>query len=159
MIRNILNLIPHYTVCREGGIPYMTRYYLLGGPRRKAKWFPFNLYLHCFHTSDEPVPHNHPWKKAWSLILRGEYLEFRPATGNYVKDYIEQLPRVKEFRPGMVNSLEADDFHFVELITDEVWTLFLSGPRVQRWGFNTEHGFMDSEEYIKTKPGAKTTRM
>lgn len=67
--------------------------------------------------------------------------------------------RVKEFRPGMINSLKADDFHWVELITDEVWTLFLSGKRVQTWGFMTDKGFVDYQTYIASKPGAKTTRM
>src|SRR5689334_601200 len=109
MIRSLLNLLPHDTIRREGGIPYMTRYYLLGGPRRKAKWFPFNIYLHCFHSSDDPVPHNHPWKKAFSYILRGEYREFRPAGSYY---------NVRHFSPGMINTLNAEDYHWVELITD-----------------------------------------
>ncbi len=74
----LLSFLPHIVIERPKGVPYLTRYYLLGGPRYGLrKWFPFNAYLHQFHSSDAPVPHNHPWAWAKSLILRGAYLEHR----------------------------------------------------------------------------------
>jgi len=126
MLRKILNLLPHYTICREAGVPYMTRYYLLGGRRTGWRRFlPFNLFLHCFHASDENMLHNHPWSWAMSLILWGTYDE-------------ERLHRWKRFGPGSINRIRALDFHRVVLVTEEVWTLFLAGRREGRpeeWSF------------------------
>jgi len=139
----LLDTIPHVTICREGGIPYLTRWYLLGQDRENRKW-PVNLYLHCFHSSDESIPHNHPWRFAISLILKGRYLEFRNGV-------------CRVFRAGNINFIRRDDYHYVKL-GKPVWTLFLAGPRVGRWGFKPETGYEDFESYIARKPGAKGTR-
>lgn len=131
---------PHVDIYREPGVLYLRRYYLLGGPRLGPQpwWRRWNLYLHCFFTSDEPTPHNHPWG-GYSLILRGSYWEYR-------------LPgRGKRFRPGDVNYIAPDTFHYVTLLTDRVWTLFLSGPRTQDWGFMTDHGYVDWYTYTNGK--------
>ena len=119
-------------ITRNDGRPYMTRFYLLGGPRSmRHGWFQnFNLFLHCFHSSDdEGELHNHPWVWAASLILWGVYREERP--NGYLL-----------FWPGLVNVIKADDYHRVDLRTDRVWSLFLAGPRIDRpWGFiNRETG-------------------
>lgn len=159
----LLHFIPHYTIYRSAGVPYLTRYYLLGGPRtqnnpdgtpltrmqRLRNRLPWNPFLHCFHSSDEPIPHNHPWAGI-SIILRGSYLEWRPS------EFHPELGLCdgRALRPGDVNRLEADTFHWVELQTPEVWTLFFAGPRMQEWGFQTSEGFVEWREYKKRRPGA-----
>jgi hypothetical protein len=132
MIRELLALLPHRTIYRNGE-KYLTRYYLLGGKRRGwRKLLPFNLYIHCFHASDEQPAHNHPWSWSRSLILRGSYREAR---------VIGQLQGGGEvvlhhtYGVGQVNCINADTWHYVTLQTPEVWTLFFAGPRVQCWGF------------------------
>jgi len=144
MIRWLLNFLPHRTIMR-GEERYLTRWYLLGAPRTdkqgKAKrhWLPFNLFLHCFHASDEPPAHNHPWDWARSLILKGAYDEVRlvpveqdspPWTGQVYRRY----------RPGSINRIDHDTFHYVTLLTPEVWTLFCVGRNVSGWGFITPEG-------------------
>lgn len=156
----LLDKIPHVTIRREGGVAYMTRYYLLGGPaytEDSKSWIhrlmPFNIFLHCFHASDEATPHNHPWKWAVSFICAGRYREFRPTVlptdGN---------ENVRDFKPGDINIIRAGDFHHVELLTDRVWTLFIHGKRIQHWGFFTDdNGFEPWEKFIARKPGSTTT--
>lgn len=139
----LLDTIPHETKYRKDRIPYMTRWYLLGR-RNKTSRLPFNLYLHCFHSSDDSIPHNHPFKWSWSLILKGRYLEFRDGV-------------CRVFSAGNLNYIRRDDYHYVKL-GKPVWTLFLAGPRVGRWGFKPDTGYEDSGSYIARKPGAKGTR-
>lgn len=138
----LLDNIPHTTMCREGAIPYLTRWYLLG-KRKLGSRRPFNLYLHCFHSSDESTPHNHPFSWSASLILKGTYLEFRDGVCRWL-------------RPGNINIIKRDDYHYVKL-AHPVWTLFLAGPRVGGWGFQTQDGYVDAQTYIDSKPGAKGT--
>lgn len=49
---------------RDGGDPYLVRYYLF---LKDRKDFPFNLTLHKVLVSDEPVLHDHPWN--WGALL------------------------------------------------------------------------------------------
>lgn len=135
---------PRVITGRAGGladVPYLTRYYLLGGPRtegmdpdpdaprERKKWF--GLYLHRFHRSDDATElHNHPWKWAISLVLKAGYVEFRKQ--EFAGDPWIQY---REVRPGALNWLTDRDFHRVELDRGDAWTLFLTGPRVQDWGF------------------------
>lgn len=121
---------------RDGAEPYLTRWYLVGKPATRdgagGKW---SLYLHEFHKSDSPeAMHNHPWRWALSLVLKGGYFEFREKdTG---KGTIFWLG------PGTFNFLRHDTFHRVVLGDDyfrcarvPAYTLFLAGPRIQEWGF------------------------
>lgn len=167
----LLGLIPHVIIRHENGQPYMTRYYLLGGPRDGEKPRRWNLYLHCFHTDDHRTPHNHPWAWAYSLILWGSYVEWRlssdctaadrlgpgrlcPGGGHHIVD------RCRVFRALDVNRLDDKTFHRVDLLTKQVWTLFLSGPRVQEWGFTEDGGktVVPAAEWVERNlPGGTTT--
>ncbi len=109
------------------GDPYLTKYMLwrLG---------PFAAYVHQFHRGDlDRRPHNHPWRRAVSLILVNGYDEERLMKGRLWK---------RRFRPGDVNVLTDDDFHRVDLHHNEpCWTLFLTYKHVQKWGYiNLETG-------------------
>ena len=120
-------------VYRRSKEPYLTRYYIF---RKRFSWLP-SLYLHCFHSSDEDMElHNHPWNNSISLILSGSYREeIRDKNDNIVTRILS---------PGNLNFIRAEDFHRVDLVTDKVWTLFLSGSKVQSWGFWNR----DTKEFI-----------
>jgi hypothetical protein len=94
--------------------PYLTRFTVL-----KSRYL--NVYIHCFHRS--PQPHNHPWKVSASLIVSGGYREERRTRGDAVQ--------VKDFYPGAINVIRANDYHRVDLHVPETWTVFVSGPRVR----------------------------
>lgn len=114
-------------IYRRDNHKYLTRYYVF---RKPFKWMP-SIYLHCFHASDEDLElHNHDWNRSVSFILTGSYLEER-LIGNKVVTRI--------LKPGMMNYIRASDFHRVELQSDRVWTLFISGSKTNAagWGFKT----------------------
>lgn len=130
LMRLALLRYPTETILGRDGIrPYRTRYYLLGTPRNAGAKASngWEVYLHCFHTSDDAEEfHNHPWKWALSVILSGGYREVR------------LMPRGVSFRdlsPGSINMLKSTDFHRIDLYSKECWTLFITGPRIQDWGF------------------------
>lgn len=137
----------------DNGEPYMTRYailrYLSGDKPRRAwlKWLP-NIYLHQIHTPDEEKElHNHPWKWAASLILRGSYLEERAAYPNLTMDRravakdqhgFRNQTNMRAYAAGQFNFLRAGfDYHRIAYLADEpCWTLFITGPFSGRgWGF------------------------
>lgn len=143
---------------REGGTIYLSRFYVLGGPRdlehvrsgeeRRpgGKWdgwttLPFNIMLHKFHRSDDDgALHNHPWKWSVSLILAGGYSEERRHLTEKMCDMHGRphaVWRVKRrlVTPFSLNVIRADDYHRVDLLEKDCWSLFIAGPKAQSWGF------------------------
>lgn len=122
--------------------PYLLRIYLF---RSKTA----GLYLHRFFRSDgDRDVHNHPWRKALSLILTKGYREYR---WNPLLRFMEQV----DVRPWTFNRIGRDDFHRVELVRGRCWTLFLSHGRVQAkdghdWGFldTNDGGYTPWGEYV-----------
>jgi hypothetical protein len=100
----------------------------------KKKAPRLGLYLHNFHRSDDDGElHNHPWRWSVSLILRGSYSEERrvvdKATGK--STVVRRL-----VCPWRLNFIFASTFHRVDLLSDEVWSLFIVGPLSGAgWGF------------------------
>lgn len=94
-----------------------------------------NAFLHHFHRSDQDVGesgtlllHNHPFI-GFSIILVGGYTEER----RRYDDTIE----TKTYLPGSINYLNKQDFHRVDLLQSDGWSLFFTGPRSDNrsWGF------------------------
>jgi hypothetical protein len=110
------------------GTPYLQRYYVAGwNPDRRID--APSIYLHHFVASDpDDAVHSHPWAWSASLILVGGYRETRclPSGARIERDYL----------PGEVNVILADDRHRIELLEGDCWTLFLAGPYLQPWGFH-----------------------
>lgn len=108
----------------EDGKPYLERYYV-------GTLFDHRFYLHRFVASDpDRGLHDHPWKRAYSLILSGYYVE---------------LTRIGSHEVFWFNSLTHDKFHRVLLPKTEIfskavpapcWTLFFhTTNQVNKWGF------------------------
>lgn len=134
---------------------YLSRYYLFGRLGRKWRdWLPINLYLHHFHTSDEPIMHNHPWSWALSLMLVGGYVEHRLETWNGFVVF-----KRRTVRPGNFNWIPRDRWHYVKMReAGGYWTLVLSGPQWgKRWGFLFgDRGVVDSEQARRERLVGKT---
>jgi hypothetical protein len=123
----------------EGAL-YMSRYAIAGwlpcdGNEASAKLRPFNVYLHRIHLPDaERYLHNHPWKWGLSIVLAGSYTE---------RKAIERDPTccddcqngIRRRRVRFINFLTQNTCHAIDELHGEVWTLFISGPRVDTWGF------------------------
>lgn len=155
LLRAIVSRLPNPRVIydRDGRSPYLTRYYLVHRPYMPDGSDPFDdfgdpkpeslvnksfgVYLHHFHRSDEDGEcHNHPWQWSLAIILAGGYSEERRTKDDTV------VRRVK--KPGSINMIRATDFHRVDLIEHDAWTLFIAGPKVATWGFWNR----DTKEYL-----------
>jgi hypothetical protein len=71
--------------------------------------------------------HSHPWGWSASLILAGGYREERCGPSGAVF--------VREYQPGDVNVLEADDRHRIDLLSADCWSVFLAGHFEKAWRF------------------------
>lgn len=120
---------------RFGTGPYLTRYYLF---LKDRDWFPINIFLHKFHTGDLDDLHDHPWIFC-SIILRSGYWEHTPK-GRFWR------------KAGSIRFSGAKSLHRIELEPDtDVWTIFITGPRVREWGFIVDGQWLDWRTYIKEK--------
>jgi hypothetical protein len=159
---------------RAGVSPYLSRTYLLGGPRSldvidsvgptadadiTGGW-PVNIFLHKFHRGDDDLAlHNHPWKWSFSIILAGGYAEERRVTHTAAGKFKDGSPityHVVEMRlvkPWSINIIRDTDFHRVDLLEADCWSLFVAGPRVGSWGFwsRTNGMFTPWREFIEKR--------
>ncbi|MDF3821966.1 hypothetical protein P3G55_18825 [Leptospira sp. 96542] len=105
--------------------PYLLRWWVI--PRNPI----FNVYLHCFKRSDDDrALHDHPWLFNASWLLSGGYLEHL-FSGVFLR------------REGAFKFRWGGAPHRVELMSGQpVWTLFITGPRVRRWGFYCPQGWV-----------------
>jgi hypothetical protein len=100
-----------------------------GNPKKEAIWKDgIGLYVHRFHRGDpnDGTLHDHPFKWMLSFVIAGGYREER-RYGNDV--------RAREIKPFSFNYLTHKDFHRVDLIEHDAWTLFFVGPKTKTWGF------------------------
>jgi hypothetical protein len=84
------------------------------------RWF--NIYLHKITGPDDVILHDHPW---WSLsfLLKGELNEH---TFNKTRIIPRFLPIIRSAKMA----------HRLELIQGPAWTIFITGPRIRKWGFH-----------------------
>lgn len=124
----VLHIPPLY-----GTDPYITRFILFRTPL-------FGVYVHKIWTDDgERDFHNHP-RQFWSLILRGGYIE-EVTTG-------PEAPRERDWHAGSVHKMELEHYHSITmLIRKPSWSLLLVGRFRQEWGFMTEDGFINADDY------------
>lgn len=132
---------------RVNNEPYLERYYLFLKDRQR---FPFNVFLHKFLKSDPDDVHDHPWPYA-TVILKGGYWEWIPqfdSTG-------EKCNEIAKWRsPGHFRVCSANSYHRIELDpTVECWTLFMPGPQTRDWGFLTQTGWVQHEQYLDARTG------
>lgn len=139
--------LPSFTIPTPDGSPYLTRYYLFGADR---KWG--NIFLHHFHSSDKDMApsgtyylHNHPWPWSFSIILVGGYVEERRRTDDSIEE--------RTYLPGSFNTLTDKDFHRVDLIGNDGWSLFFTGWRSDKrsWGFwdRVTKEYLDFKNFAK----------
>jgi hypothetical protein len=143
---------PRVIFNRTGTSPYLSRYYLRGRPYMEDGSDPIDpdgnpkpdaifpsgvgVYLHRFHRGDEDrALHNHPWVWSRSLVLVGGYVEERRISALGVTQVFHFVQK-RIVRPWTWNVIDADDFHRVDLIESDCWSLFIAGPKTGKsWGF------------------------
>lgn len=123
----------HYKEIRNAYGLYLRRWKLF--PRNRV----FNIYLHQILLSDERVYHDHRYASL-AFVLKGRMIEsIHPDRNRLVK-------------PWRFYYRSSTMLHFLTLFGEKpVWTLFITGPEVKPWGFMTERGWVENEEYLNQK--------
>jgi hypothetical protein len=136
------------------GSLYMERYVLVAGERFAAR-------VHHIATPDvDRHLHDHP-RDFVSVVLRGGYIEARPLERNpsFVGDIEPTRGRYRG--PGSIAYRRACERHAITLVWPDTWTLFLTGPLAQWWGFYTPDGkiwWKDYERYLVEREARKRGR-
>ncbi len=141
--------LPRVIMNRAGDSPYLERYYIVGGPSEDGAFAdaPLTVMLHRFVRSDEAGElHSHPWEMSTSFVLAGGYTEERR-----VGDDVER----REVLPFSVNLIGQNDFHRVDLLEKDCWSLFVTGRKVSSWAFWNRHTKKTTpwREFIAEKRG------
>ena len=98
----------------------------------------FNVYLHKWLKSDyDLVLHDHPYVNM-SYILEGECVE-------------ETVSGLKKYAAGSFNFRRATVSHRILIETAPCWSLFITGPRLNDWGFYCPKGKKPWKEFIEAR--------
>ena len=111
----------------DNGELYLERYHLVDGAACSIRIH------HWCASDDDRAPHDHPWSNA-TTVLAGTLLEH----DRFGETLLE---------PGTIVTRPATDPHRIEVVTDDAWTLFVTGPIVRRWGFHTAGGWVHWTEW------------
>jgi hypothetical protein len=98
--------------------------------------------------------HNHPFDFMTIRLWGNGYYEETPAYGNGItpENWVEMgMPtKLAYHKPFSILFRRANDLHRLSLKDEKPqWTLFIHGPCLQDWGFHTENGWVQWEEYEK----------
>lgn len=111
----------HTRIDHADGRPYLDRFHVADGRG-------FNARFHQWRSSDERTPHDHPWSNV-SVVLAGDLREYGP--GGPV-----------DLHAGDVVIRDAVTPHRVEVLSDDAWTLFVTGAVARTWGFHAPSGWV-----------------
>lgn len=141
LARRLLSWLPCMTISNAGA-PYLRRYTLL--------WTPlFRIYIHEILKSDEDrALHDHPWPFV-SFILRGGYVEHRPAGARWCWPGRVIVHRAADLHRIELRKIMSGIYGYVLPVEIPAWTLVLCGPKCRKWGFMTPLGWLDADEYAR----------
>ena len=119
---------PDFLIHSDTG--YIRRWHII--PKNRI----FNIFLHKVAADDDDrALHDHPWYNC-SVILDGCYREITPKG------------RFNRAR-GTVTFRRATALHRLEVENGPVWSLFFTGPKYRKWGFDAPEGWMDFLSYFE----------
>ena len=129
---------------RAGLSPYLSRWYLYGSRPGVERTGPVAVFLHRFHRGDDDMElHSHPWAWSLAIILAGGYKEERR-----IHAFGRSWVTLRTWRPGDINFIRGEDYHRVDLLEDDSWSLFIAGPHAGDWYFWNRH--TDETTFWKT---------
>lgn len=127
-----------YPADREGDSPE---------ERDAAKRHPNLPSIRIHHILREDLaehPHDHPWRWARTIILRGWYREARHENGKVV--HYTRLP-------GDTATLRFGEYHHIaEVSPGGVATMFIIGPYRGKWGFLVDGVKVAPRDYVAMYP-------
>jgi len=130
------------------GQPYIKRWRILETP-----WF--NLWLHhILMDDDDRDMHNHPWW-FYSFIISGGYVEevTEPDHTHKLENCLYRFLVCRlPFCSSTIAYRHQNQYHRVSLRhAKPCWSLILTGPKTNEWGFLTEDGWVHNQDYQKTR--------
>jgi hypothetical protein len=143
MIARLLSWLVKPSDIVVGGSLYMRRWIFLlwrGGPAIRVH--------HILRPDGDRALHDHPFTFL-SIILRGIYLEERPAAQANWLHLVKATPERVETVRSLYNFARAEQLHRISMISEGgVWTLVFAGPKRRHWGFLTEdRGWVPWEQF------------
>lgn len=136
---------PYEHLYHADGSVYMERWHLL-----QRHWWTFGIRMrvHRIATPDlDRHLHDHPWPFL-SIVLQGFYVEERPLERDpcFAGDY--ELCYLTQRKAGSIAYRRPTDRHRICHISEGgVWTIFVTGPARQWWGFFTPGGKVFWRDY------------
>lgn len=127
---------PDYTIpCATGD--YLLRWYIVRNHY-------LSIYVHLILASDDDrAMHDHR-SATLSIILDGGYDELVPTNGDPF------WPRLRIRRPGDFVFRLPRDLHRLQVPNSGyALTLFVTGPTVRKWGFQTPGGWLYHKDYFR----------
>jgi hypothetical protein len=126
---------------------YMERFWLV--PYSRWRYLPAARVHHILRSDLDRHCHDHPWTYL-TIILRGEYTEVTPqwdASGLYLGE------QRRRHTAGSVLFRRFRSLHRLEVPKGTTtWTLFITGPYRQKWGFLVQpRNKVRYEEYLKRR--------
>ena len=118
----------------DEGSPYLYRWHII--PKNRF----LNVYLHRFVGPDKRHLHDHPWVSL-AYMLEGEFLETFYKPGPNHPDVIERLVEVRTIKKGSWTYRNSRFLHYLAPGPEGAWTIFITGPKLRKWGFITEYGW------------------
>lgn len=163
---------PYFHLHHADGSLYMERYWLVPSRayekepdsrystlcklhKRPFGWllqrFGVSVRIHRLHTPDlDRHMHDHPWPFV-SVVLRGFYVEARPRQiepAFFGDVHTVESMQMRVRGTGSIAFRRATDRHSIlSTSVGEVWTLFITFPKRQWWGFYTPSGKVHWKDY------------
>lgn len=124
---------PYLHIYHKGNL-YMGRWWLFNPQTAdeplRYKWFPLSIRLHHICQPDVGRDlHDHPFN-ARTIILKGGYTEMRLDPDGIVRHYTRGAGDTAKIKIGEYHTIEEMNWE-----TRDAWTVFITGPRKNNWGF------------------------
>lgn len=120
----------------------------------------FAMRLHHIVREDrDRHMHDHPWNFA-SVVLQGGYVEARPllqeglweGPDNGDESTLQEVYVATKRRRFSLGFRRALDRHKIMSVEPDTWTLFITGPYKNGWGFHTPEGKVPYRLYLGLPP-------
>lgn len=139
--------VPDFVIGPSRADSYMDRWYVI--PRNPV----LSIYLHRINKSDnDRALHDHPWPSV-SVMLHGALIEI------YARKIVERghdgkpevITATRSIGAGTIVWRGARFAHRLIMdFSEPSWTLFITGPRIRKWGFWCPHSWRYWRDFTDT---------
>ncbi len=88
--------------------------------------------------------HDHPWVSL-SIVLKGGFIEHMP--GKVVRRRASQIVFRRAVHTHRIELFRTGHFSLSGAVPVPAWTLFITGPRIRKWGFHCPKGWVHWRDF------------